>query len=149
VIDNGLVVEQGTHQELIRAGGKYEALAKNQQAGEQEENSLPPTLLKSISSRVAHHSDKADAVDVKKAEDTPTEAINYTGVKKKKKVGNKQKLIIIRRLLMYNKPDILWLLFGMLISLCNGIIYPLISLLLSNMIINLSQPMLPGNVSNP
>jgi len=30
VLDQGAVVEEGTHQSLINAGGRYEALAKNQ-----------------------------------------------------------------------------------------------------------------------
>ena len=37
VIDSGMLAEEGTHSELIRKGGKYEALAKNQVKGEVEQ----------------------------------------------------------------------------------------------------------------
>jgi ATP-binding cassette subfamily B protein len=45
VLDEGKVVEQGTHDELTRAGGIYAAFAVEQQmASELEEIAPPPSL---------------------------------------------------------------------------------------------------------
>jgi len=149
VFDQGKVVEEGVHQELVQRQGRYYALQHLQlQAEEKEKEAIDsPTEIGHIETRPREKSLAEPQLDRKtsshkdynKNQDLEVQSPSdeTKGLKDgtdKKPNGKEEKPQVFGRLFQYNKKDQPLIFIGVIVALLNGCIFPSLSIVLSNML---------------
>jgi ABC-type multidrug transport system fused ATPase/permease subunit len=108
VLDQGHVMEMGTHEELMDKKGKYYELVRTQLIDEQMEN-------------ISEEEDEEQVenlIEIKLSENEEKEKLNFSFFK----------------LLTLNKPEWIYILFGCLSSIINGGMEPAFAFILSKLV---------------
>jgi len=142
VFDQGKIVEEGKHADLIEKKGKYYALQHLQLQSEDKENeksgeNLPEKDISPLdqdskpSVRKNSHKKGSD-VQLEIANDEKKEIVKSKGNKKGKE--KEEKPNVFGRLFKYNGKDIPLVIFGALVALLNGCVFPSLAIVLSEML---------------
>jgi ATP-binding cassette subfamily B (MDR/TAP) protein 1 len=146
VLDKGIIVESGRHEELMNKRGRYYELVQNQQHAKQEGIAAPQDVAVEIQSpspgrRQDAHLQSEEVSPLKEGIKRP----NEEETPKRAEVmapGSTKGLYF--RLYTLSKADIPYILIGFLASIGNGTIFPLMTLPLANY---LQQFTVPGSDS--
>ena len=142
VFDQGKIVEEGRHEELIEKKGRYYVLQQFQLQEKDKEETKPheeetlkePVLTSKVSSVKNKVNPKETPAEVEIA---VVNQPNQAAAKKKKHPS------VFGRLFVYSKGDLPIIIIGCVSSLVHGTLMPLIAPILSNMVTVLSFPNSP------
>ncbi|CAO3623249.1 unnamed protein product [Cunninghamella echinulata] len=154
VIDNGQLIEQGTHSELINLGGVYADLVKKQEINKVEDNSIdvsevvehPITTDEDLSDKEVNTltSDTLQKMTTKD-EDKKVSVVIDDG-KEKHQLDNKSKKAsystysIALRILKEMRKEWLLIFIGYINVCLSGAPYPVFALLFSKATVSIAQP---------
>nr|APD26504.1 ATP-binding cassette transporter subfamily B member 1-like X2 protein [Brachionus koreanus] len=133
-ISNGQLAEIGTHDQLMESKGFYYNLVQSQ-----TQNSID----KAIDSGPIHkENDSESTSDLESNEENDKfemrsikseVSINEKNERKKKKKFRPKKLFYYeKKLLKLQKPELVWIILGVVASMCVGVVFPLTGLVFSN-----------------
>jgi len=164
VLEQGKVVEEGRHEELVAKKGKYYSLQHLQLEAEAKQNEQPPEapkkeeeipleeppLLKR-SSKLRKSSSKksgrrqSDVVTVDGGiEIPPVPQVSVQGDVPKPKKKKRSSRYIIYRMMGYSKSDMPIIIFGIIGAFFYGCVQPTIAILLSRILFVLALPDAPN-----
>lgn len=118
MIDKGVVVEEGNHSSLMDAQGIYFGLVQQQNVPEIEED-------KQLSFK---QQENIEEIQTDSIEDP--NIINLTSIDN---IDKKKKNSITLNMLLMNKPEWIFIIFGCLSCICNGGIQPAFGIILSKL----------------
>lgn len=165
VFDQGVVVEEGRHQELVAKKGRYYALQhlqlqaeEKEKANQKQDQVSSPSPDKRMSNLDMSPTEKPLLGQSTKSPELEVVVLdepkqNKEQTKKKQPHGKGKRrepsmLEIITRLMSFNKRDAHLIIVGVLSALIHGCVNPFISILLSNMIQVLAIPSDPKFMHN-
>lgn len=132
-ISGGQLIEIGTHDQLMESKGFYYDLVQSQ--GQNLAN-------KSIETSIGNKKNASDSSsDFDTDEDNDDEIKRRKSIesvqdkkegKKKKKFRPKKLFYYEKKLLKMQKPELFWIIFGIIGSMCVGVVFPLTGLVFSN-----------------
>lgn len=136
VMERGLVVEQGTHNALINAGGLYASLTKLSETAQSESRKASINQTPSVQDSKQKEDKKVTIqVDINEesTEEDQVEMITQRGCcGRKKQVKKKEKTYPIRLAFRYAAPEKLYFIPALIGSTMVGLSFPLFALLFSN-----------------
>lgn len=132
-LKEGVVVESGTHSELMNKKGLYYALAASQNMVDEEERATPDGEPQESTSVLAKG--KTETASLKKAATRTSDAgdLDEAEAARQKEIGEKYK-VPMSRLLSYNKPEWPWLLPGVIGAAGHGASQPCLAYFLTKML---------------
>nr|QNH67869.1 ATP-binding cassette transporter subfamily B member 1-like protein X2 [Brachionus rotundiformis] len=131
-ISNGQLMEIGTHDQLIESKGFYYDLVQSQTQNPIDEKAVEPgQSRKKFESDSSSDFDSEDEKDKDKRKSVSSLSDDKEG-KKKKKFKPKKLFYLEKKLLKMQKPELLWIIFGIVGSMFVGIVFPLTGLVFSN-----------------
>nr|QUF59439.1 ATP-binding cassette transporter Abcb1-like1/3/4 [Brachionus angularis] len=133
-ISDGVVKEQGTHEELIELKGKYYDMINTQNKTKEDEN------LQSLTEKEKYTQDSSESeAEVENKDELEIhsflrkKSFRKSQIKNKElnKKQNKGLFYYERKLFKMQKPELIWLILGTISQLTYGAVFPCISLLFS------------------
>ncbi|KAJ2805356.1 hypothetical protein H4R20_002121, partial [Coemansia guatemalensis] len=153
VVDQGAVVESGSHEQLLAHGGAYAQLVEAQQLRQSLEHDVHKLGGDSASQTSAEDAeadelaaaDQKAAVDQKAAADAPEAMAKGTSedldaADKSGDTPNKYKLTALPRLIIMHRRQALTLLPGALLTIVDGASLPCFSLVFARMLVAMANP---------
>ena len=132
-ISNGQLMEIGTHDQLMQSKGFYYDLVQSQNQNLDNKKIETGIINKKndYDSSSDFDSDEGNDEEMKRRESFGSIQNNKEG-KKRKKFRPKKLFHYEKKLLKMQKPEIFWIIFGILGSMCVGVVFPLTGLVFSN-----------------
>ena len=156
VFDQGTVVEEGRHEELVAKRGRYYALQHLQLQAEEKEKGKQETAKKETTDLAFQGADKKAVVDASTLliKNDDIEVVDKSDPNKKSEVKKSDKNVphgkgkanqmsmfaITGRLMKFSKKDIHLIFIGIIAALVHGCVNPFIAILLSNILQVLAVP---------
>nr|QNH67930.1 ATP-binding cassette transporter subfamily B member 1-like protein X2 [Brachionus plicatilis] len=131
-ISNGQLMEIGTHDQLIESKGFYYDLVQSQTQNPINKVVETGTKSKKIDSDLSSDFDSDDENEEMKRRKSLASIDDKKEGKKKKKFRPKKIFYYEKKLLKLQKPELIWIILGVLGSMCVGIVFPLTGLVFSN-----------------
>nr|UOU03321.1 ATP-binding cassette subfamily B1-like 1 [Brachionus rubens] len=130
-ISAGQLVEIGTHEELMALKGHYYELVESQ---DQQPNKIHKEKNTRVRDQSESSSDEDEVTEPKKRGSIVSAkgTVENKKTKRKKKFNPKKLFYYEKKLFKMQRPELFWIILGVLGSMCVGIVFPITGLVFSN-----------------